>query len=44
MAAERLLEMGTVPPQELDVIPVLTRTEAGEGFTRAVPPPEKVCS
>jgi hypothetical protein len=44
MAAERLLEMGPVPLQELNVVPVLTRTEAGEGFARAVPPPEKVCS
>jgi len=44
MAAKRLLEMRMIPPQELDVIPVLTGTEAGEGFTRAVPPPEEVCS
>jgi hypothetical protein len=44
MAAKRLLEMGTVPLQELDIVPVLASTEAREGFTRAVPPLEEVCS
>jgi hypothetical protein len=44
MVAKRLLEMGTVPLQELNIVPVLAGTEVGEGFTRAVPPPEEVCS
>jgi hypothetical protein len=44
MAAKKLLKMGIIPLQELDIVPVLTGTEAGEGFIRAVPPPEKVYS
>jgi hypothetical protein len=44
MAAKKLLKVGIIPLQELDIVPVLAGTEAGEGFTRAVPPPEEVCS
>ena len=44
MATKRLLKMGIIPLQELNIVLVLTSTEAREGFARAVPPPEKVCS
>jgi hypothetical protein len=44
MAAKKLLKMGIIPLQELDIVLVLTSTKAGEGFTRAVLLLEKVCS
>jgi len=44
MAAKKLLKMGIIPFQKLNIVPVLTSTEAGEGFTKAVPLLEKVCS
>jgi hypothetical protein len=44
MAVEKVLKMGIVPLQDLYSVPVLTSTEAGELFSRAVPPPEKVYS
>jgi hypothetical protein len=44
MAAKKPLKMGIIPLQELDIVPVLAGTEAGEGFTRAVPPPKEICS
>jgi hypothetical protein len=44
MAAKKFLKMGIIPLQELNIVPVKTGTEAREGFTRAVPPPEEVCS
>jgi hypothetical protein len=36
MAAKKLLEMGIIPLQELNIILVLTSIEAREGFTRVV--------
>jgi hypothetical protein len=44
MAAKKPLKMGIIPLQELDIVPVLAGTEAGEGFTRAVLPPKEICS
>jgi hypothetical protein len=44
MAAKKPLKMGIIPLQELDIVLVLAGTEAGEGFTKAVPPLEEVCS
>jgi hypothetical protein len=43
MAVKLLFNVGIIPLQELDLVPVLASTEAREGLVRTVPPPEKVC-